>query len=681
MNTSTGVASFTGAGDYTHNTDASATATATPGYHLTKYTGTNVSGNTQDWTISGSPASDTDAWTMTRNRTVTAYAALNSYTLTFDANGGSVSPATKSVTFGSTATGLPTPTREGYDFNGWYLSLNSSVQNWFNLGRTMMYQDTFSVHLEAYSSNWTDAKSQRLISCTGAGGWNIEPNGTDSNYIAFIGYDSGVGYKRAISDVTWASLGSGWHSFDMTFDGNYIRGYIDDELVVTSDKFSSGKIAYNASNTLILGAEAGSSSTAPAGSFFNGKLRNVVINHNATKISKADAKNSFVVPAEDLTLTADWSLKTYSVSYAANGGTSTPATQTKTHGVTLTLAAAISHNSDSKTVTTTFDANGGTVAKTTISSTATRPYTFASWKATDGTSYSAGGSYTANTATIMTAQWTAGTYTGAAITLPTPTRTGYTFDGWYTASSGGTKKTSYSPASNSTLYAHWIAKTYDLLVYDGLTGETILGQSIDFDQTIELPSIPTGPVYSADYSTLAYFETADTGLVGDRTILCFTKNYPAGYLDDNIGDLLSTNYYTHTREGDAILRVVYDMPFFGISNLELQAPERIADTDYVLSYWQKVDGPSWLPNKITPGSVCDIAVEVSYDDLWAADAETITYVAVWEPKTLGYAWAKLDDCYKLCRLLYKANDQYNPVDCYYIKSDHWETVYEHCIDS
>lgn len=45
-------------------------------------------------------------------------------------------------------------------------------------------------------------------------------------------------------------------------------------------------------------------------------------------------------------------------------------------------------------------------------------------------------------------------------TLPTPTRTGYEFNGWYTASSSGTKVTSsttITATSNHTLYAHWTA--------------------------------------------------------------------------------------------------------------------------------------------------------------------------------------------------------------------------------
>jgi len=81
--------------------------------------------------------------------------------------------------------------------------------------------------------------------------------------------------------------------------------------------------------------------------------------------------------------------------------------------------------------------------------------------------------------TTLTAKWTAKTYTlsynvngGNALsstskvitydqaygTLPTPTRTGYTFSGWYTSRTGGTKVTSstvHQTDGNVTLYAHW----------------------------------------------------------------------------------------------------------------------------------------------------------------------------------------------------------------------------------
>lgn len=48
-------------------------------------------------------------------------------------------------------------------------------------------------------------------------------------------------------------------------------------------------------------------------------------------------------------------------------------------------------------------------------------------------------------------------------TLPTPNRTGYSFDGWYTKEIGGTKVTETTTVGTNppaTLYAHWIAKKY-----------------------------------------------------------------------------------------------------------------------------------------------------------------------------------------------------------------------------
>ena len=48
-------------------------------------------------------------------------------------------------------------------------------------------------------------------------------------------------------------------------------------------------------------------------------------------------------------------------------------------------------------------------------------------------------------------------------TLPTPTRTGYTFAGWFTASSGGTEivsSTKVTIAGSQNLYAHWTINNY-----------------------------------------------------------------------------------------------------------------------------------------------------------------------------------------------------------------------------
>lgn len=52
------------------------------------------------------------------SRTVSWDAAT--FTVTFNANGGSVSTPSKTVTYGGTYGELPTPTRTGYKFLGWY---------------------------------------------------------------------------------------------------------------------------------------------------------------------------------------------------------------------------------------------------------------------------------------------------------------------------------------------------------------------------------------------------------------------------------------------------------------------------------------------------------------------------------------------------------------------------------
>ncbi|MBR3136686.1 MAG: InlB B-repeat-containing protein, partial [Clostridia bacterium] len=61
-----------------------------------------------------------------------------------------------------------------------------------------------------------------------------------------------------------------------------------------------------------------------------------------------------------------------------------------------------------------------------------------------------GGSVSPTTKTV--------TYGKAYGTMPTPTRTGYAFDGWYTAKTGGKKVTASTvcyASGNYTLYARW----------------------------------------------------------------------------------------------------------------------------------------------------------------------------------------------------------------------------------
>ena len=62
-----------------------------------------------------------------KNITVT-FPAGGTYTVTFNANGGSTPTASKTVAYGSTYGTLPTPTRSGYAFLGWFTDSIAGTQ-------------------------------------------------------------------------------------------------------------------------------------------------------------------------------------------------------------------------------------------------------------------------------------------------------------------------------------------------------------------------------------------------------------------------------------------------------------------------------------------------------------------------------------------------------------------------
>lgn len=109
-------------------------------------------------------------------------------------------------------------------------------------------------------------------------------------------------------------------------------------------------------------------------------------------------------------------------------------------------------------------------------------YTFGGWKIGNNT-YNIGDSYTPSSSVTAIAQWSStqhkvifdgngGTPSKKEINvnhgltygaLPSASRTGYTFNGWFTAQSGGTEITSTTVVSiteNQTLYAQWTAFKY-----------------------------------------------------------------------------------------------------------------------------------------------------------------------------------------------------------------------------
>lgn len=120
----------------------------------------------------------------------------------------------------------------------------------------------------------------------------------------------------------------------------------------------------------------------------------------------------------------------------------------------------------------------------------------------------------------LTASWDANQYTitfnangGNAVesqspfydgdySLPTPTRTGYEFDGWYLGETKWENIGTYTTASDVELTAHWTANTYDVTFnanYDGGTVETI-PQGATYDASVDYLVSRQGYTFSAWYT-------------------------------------------------------------------------------------------------------------------------------------------------------------------------------------
>lgn len=249
------------------------------------------------------------------------------------------------------------------------------------------------------------------------------------------------------------------------------------------------------------------------------------------------------------TLYARWTANTYTVSYSANGGSGAPSSQTKAYGVALTLSS-------------------------------TKPtktgYTFSNWKATDGTTYASGGSYTKNEATTLTAQWTANTYTvtynanggsgapssqtkyyGTDLTLrsETPTKSGYTFVGWGTATTSTSAKYQpggkYTSNASATLYAVWkktITISYSL---DGGSGGPSSESKTIYNSTTSASfTIPSTKPTKANYiftgwkvgSTSTIKQPGDSVSLSASTTL--TAQWTADYIPPKFGKV--TAYRTNS---------------------------------------------------------------------------------------------------------------------------------------
>ena len=156
---------------------------------------------------------------------------------------------------------------------------------------------------------------------------------------------------------------------------------------------------------------------------------------------------------------------TYEVKFNGNGSTSGSMNNQK---FTYDVSQNLSSNAFKREFTVTYNYNGNGTANTTAKANAI----FNGWAKTvsgakvyDNKQNVSNLASTQDAVVNLYAKWIDG-----SVTLPTPTRTGYVFDGWYTTTTGTTKVgnggASYTPAKDITVYAHWTPITYTIK-FDG----------------------------------------------------------------------------------------------------------------------------------------------------------------------------------------------------------------------
>ena len=364
-------------------------------------------------------------------------AEVPTFWVTFEGNGGDVSIAGKTVRYRDSYGDLPTPTRKDYRFDGWFTAANGGNQITSNTTVDLSANQTLYAH-------WTYAPASYTVTFNANGGtvsptsktvtngekYGDLPTPTRKDY-RFEGWFTAANGGNQITSNTTVDL-----SANQTLYAHWT--YAPASYTVTFDP--NGGSVTPSTLTVEAGKAVGTLPTPTrSGYTFNGWFTE---RDGGTPVNENTPVNA------NVTYYAHWTqLKTYTVSYNANGGTGTPSPQTKVEDVPLTL----SETTPTKTYVLQYNANGGSVtpASKTVSC------TFTSWNTYQnggGNTYLPGGSYTKNEAVTLYAQFT----NPAAGTLATPTRSGYSFLGWFSSATGGMRITEGSIVTgNMTLYAHW----------------------------------------------------------------------------------------------------------------------------------------------------------------------------------------------------------------------------------
>ncbi|MDY0294817.1 MAG: InlB B-repeat-containing protein [Acholeplasmataceae bacterium] len=400
-------------------------------------------------------------------------------TVTFEENGGEAVEDII-ISINSTSINLPTPVREGYTFDGWYLSDDFTQP--FTIAALLT--QTGSVTLYA---KWSENVTQYTIT--------FEVNGGSA--VAAITQASGT-TVTAPTDPTKSGFNfGGWYS-DAALTTAYTFGTMPAENITLYAKWveivTTQTITFDSnggSAVAALVANIGSAITAPTAPTKTGYTFAGWYSDQAL----ATVYTFTTMPADALTLYAKWTINQYTITFDANGGTA---------------VAQITQDFNTAVVAPTAPTKDG--------------YTFAGWYSDQAlaTAYTFG-TMPAQNITLY-AKWTINQYTitfdanggtavvaitqdfNTAVVAPTaPTKDGYTFAGWYSDQALATAYTfGTMPAQNITLYAKWTINQYTI-TFDANGGTAVVAITQDFNTAVVTPTAPTkdGHTFAGWYSDIA----------------------------------------------------------------------------------------------------------------------------------------------------------------------------------
>ena len=238
-------------------------------------------------------------------------------------------------------------------------------------------------------------------------------------------------------------------------------------------------------------------------------------------------------------LTAQWTPNTYTVTFNGNGG-STPSSKSVTYD--STYGELPSSTQAGYTFAGWFtDASGGTEVKSDTKVKIIKDQTlYAHWTSNGYTvTFDANGGGTPSPAT------TSVTYGSTYGSLATCSREGYSFDGWYTEKSGGTKietTTTVSITDAQTLYAHWTPISYTI-TYNGLKQGVTHSNPLSY--TIESETITfSAPSEAAGYKFSGWSPASiEKGSTGNKSV---TAQYLSIAYKPDVSSPKTYNGYSQT---------------------------------------------------------------------------------------------------------------------------------------